>query len=719
MEADDTPLLFTAPSRRQAMLWVTALEVCAAYAEANVEDVEETAANVGTAACRSSVLGMLEPYLEPRVASRVLLVARTARLGMLEPYLMGPEAARRWEKRRVKWIFDFADMEGAGGLELAKVKTILRDMNINDAEGQEVFTKFLREAREGRRAGGGRQIRGGRLIHLADFRRMLQFVDGNYARAVRGCLNGLAAGGPGGPDDGLSAEDLSRFLVEVQQVRPAPSMGQVQRLMASLSPPLVTRGRCLSSVGLAHLLCSPGNALVDPAKRGVFQDMTQPLSSYFIESSHNTYLEGNQLSSRSSVLRYVEVLRTGCRSVEVDVWDGPEGEPVVKHGYTVTTEVLFEDVVQAIADHAFVASEYPVIISVEQHCSSLQRVRQGEVLMKVLGDRLLMPPWDEDRNDIDFGKMAQISPWSARRRFLVKSERGCCERCRSPLPTYDRCIALPTMKLLRQEKDELNRGLAERTEQSVSRSSAEAGRHSCHVASMTAGKVLKIRQTAGERALCLWNTQYLMRAYPEGTRIGSGNVDPVPLWSNGVQMVALNYQTPDTAMLLNEGLFQSYNGGCGYVLKPAELRGLRCGARPRRRGARLRLRICCGYRLPRPEAHISDSAEGGAAVQGCAVSSPFLVVTLEPSGQVSQTPAVMHDGYHPIFNHEINFVVPDTPFHVLTFEVRDAPTARPMARRAVALDAIREGFRWLALRSTGGNMIPHGGLLVRAEFLPP
>lgn len=53
-------------------------------------------------------------------------------------------------------------------------------------------------------------------------------------------------------------------------------------------------------------------------------------------------MTGNQLSSRSSVLRYVEVLRAGCRSVEVDVWDGADGEPVVKHGYTVTTEILFQ-----------------------------------------------------------------------------------------------------------------------------------------------------------------------------------------------------------------------------------------------------------------------------------------------------------------------------------------------------------------------------------------
>ena len=32
-------------------------------------------------------------------------------------------------------------------------------------------------------------------------------------------------------------------------------------------------------------------------------------------------------------------------------------------------------------------------------------------------------------------------------------------------------------------------------------------------------------------------------------------------------MVALNFQTPDLPMQLNQGKFE-YNGGCGYLLKP-------------------------------------------------------------------------------------------------------------------------------------------------------
>ncbi len=65
------------------------------------------------------------------------------------------------------------------------------------------------------------------------------------------------------------------------------------------------------------------------------------------------------------------------------------------------------------------------------------------------------------------------------------------------------------------------------------------------------------------------NAEHLMRVYPKGTRISSKNLNPVPFWGVGAQVCALNWQTFDASVQLNEALF---SGSDGYVLKPQPLR---------------------------------------------------------------------------------------------------------------------------------------------------
>lgn len=397
-------------------------------------------------------------------------------------------------------------------------------------------------------------------------------------------------------------------------------------------------------------LTAPLRALVDRPHASVppaLTDRSHTLPEYFVSSSHNTYLCAHQLYGKSSAASYGAALGAGSRCIEIDAWDHEDDvdEPRVTHGYTLVSSVPFREVCGAIrdvADREAAEAEAagrgyrpaPILVSLENHCGAHGQLRLVQIMKEVLGDRLLSEEVREKghrEQEAGSGEHVRLEELGSKVVVIVEhhlpKDEGDHEESSSPVPSEDE----------EEEEDEERKRARKAYKEKVKKAASNAvivpelaalgvyaqsvkpcnntwfdpgelrnGPHHHLINVSESGLAAHLPARAAD--IARHNAHHLMRVFPKGTRISSRNLRPVPFWAVGAQICALNWQTFESGMQLNEALFA---GTDGYVLKPASLRpgGADLGSlsrRPRRR-RRLRLRVAGATDVPVPAARADEA----------------------------------------------------------------------------------------------------------------
>uniref|UniRef100_A0A8L2QKX9 Phosphoinositide phospholipase C n=1 Tax=Rattus norvegicus TaxID=10116 RepID=A0A8L2QKX9_RAT len=459
--------------------------------------------------------------------------------------------------------------------------------------------------------------------------------------------------------------------------------------------------RVLSKDGFLSYLCSADGNIFNPDCLPIYQDMTQPLSHYYINSSHNTYLLGDQFCGQSSVEGYIRALKRGCRCVEVDTWDGPDGEPVVYHGRTLTSRILFKDVLATLAQYAFQSSDYPLILSLDNHCTWEQQKTMAHHLIAILGEQLLSTTLEEQLIDI------MPSPEQLRGKILVKGKK------------------LRTIEVVESDKEEeelekdegsdLDPASAELDMQSQPESQEQASGNK----SKNKKKFLLQSSTT---ILCpdLSALVVYLRTAPFCSFTHSKenyHIYDISSFSESKaknlirEAVAMNMQTAGSAMDICDGLFRQ-NGGSGYVLKPEFLRDTQSSFNPMKpvslyKAQILVVQVISGQRLPKVD-----------KTKETTVVDPLVRVELygvpEDTKQ-QETSYVENNGINPYWGETFYFQIQVPELAMLRFVVKDySRTSRNnfIGQYTLPWTCMKHGYRHVSLLSKDGTSLHPASIFV-------
>ncbi|CAI9298025.1 unnamed protein product [Lactuca saligna] len=466
-----------------------------------------------------------------------------------------------------------------------------------------------------------------------------------------------------------------------------------------------------------------------PIRSQVHQDMTAPLSHYFIYTGHNSYLTGNQLSSKCSEIPIIKALKRGVRVIELDLWPNSSKTNVhVLHGRTLTSPVELMRCLKAIKDHAFTASPYPVIITLEDHLTPDLQAKVAQMVTETFGSMLFFPESEKLKElltpeSLKYRILISTKPpkeylaaeddkQSRSRKCRVSDDDGVCymlqsendinEGKRSPSsPVYKQLIAIHAGKpkgglkdALKVENDEVRR--LSLVEQALEKAVENHGHD-----------VVRFSQ------------KNILRIYPKGTRITSSNYKPLIGWLHGAQMVAFNMQGYGRSLWLMHGMFRS-NGGCGYVKKPDFLMGhgpknevLNLKTKiPAKTSLKVKIYMGDGWRFDFKKTHFDKYSPPDFYTR--------VGIAGAPVDKKMKKTKMKEDNWTPVWNEEFTFPLSVPELALLRIQVHGYNMSEKdnfAGQICLPVSELRPGIRAIPLCNRKGDQYTSARLLVRFQFI--